>query len=140
MCHCGCAACPLSGGFWHSPAVLLRLERKILPRDCVEDQMEMPRISRCEPETKPISCITLRDGKALRGANTRQLLSAFGLVRPSIGSKPQKSFRALRVYRRQINAGAPDDFDSARWGRWAAPIGRERQLGLMGLICEPKRG
>ena len=140
MCHCGCAACLLSGGFWRLPAVLLRLERKILPRDCVEDQMEMPRISRCEPEAKPISCITLRNGKALRGANTRQLLQAFGLVRLSLGTKPQKSFRAPRVYRRQINAGAPGDFGSARWGRWAAPIGRERQLGLMGLICEPKRG
>ena len=46
-------------------------------------------------------------------------------------------FRAPRVYRRQINAGAPGDLKSARWGRWAAPIGRERQRGLMGLICEP---
>ena len=95
-------------------------------------------ISCCEPEL--ISCITLRNGKALRGANTRQLLQAFGLVRLSIGTKPQKSFRAPRFYRRQINAVAPGDFDSVRWGRWAAPIGRERQLGLMGLICEPKRG
>ena len=111
-----------------------------MPRDCVEDQMEMLRISCCKAEAKPISCITLRNGNALPGAYTRQLLQAFGLVRPSIGTKPQKSFRAPRVYRRQINAGAPGDLKSARWGRWAAQIGHERQRGLMGLICEPMRG
>ena len=110
-----------------------------MPRDCVEDQMEMLRISCCKAEAKPISCITLRNGNALPEAYTRQLLQAFGLVRPSIGTKSQKSFRAPRVYRRQINAGAPGDLKSARWGRWGAPIGRERPRVLMGLIFEPMR-
>ena len=48
--------------------------RKIVPRDCVEDQMELHRISCYEPEAKPISCITLRNGNALRGANMPELL------------------------------------------------------------------
>ena len=113
---------------------------KILPCDCVVDQMEMYWIYCCEPKPRPISCIIFRNGNALGRANARQLLQAFGLIRLSISKKPQKAFRAPRVYRRQINAGAPDDFDSARRGCWAVPIGRERQLGLMGLICQPKRG
>ena len=110
-----------------------------MPRDCVEDQMEMLRISCCKADAKPISFIILRNGNALPEAYTRQLLQAFGLVRPSIGTKSQKSFRAPRVYRRQINAGAPGDLKSARWGRWGAPIGRERPRVLMGLIFEPMR-
>ena len=49
----------------------------------------MSEISRCKLEAKPISCINLHNGNALRAANTRQLLQAFGLVQPSIGTKPQ---------------------------------------------------
>ena len=103
-----------------------------MPRDCVEDQVEMPRISRCKPEAKPISCITLRNGNALRRANTRQLLQAFGLVRLPISTKPQKAFRVPRVYRRQINAGAPGDLKSARWGRWPRQSGVSVSVALWG--------